>query len=398
MDYPTGTHNFAPIDRVLFGQDAATAVAAEAQRWDCHRVFILASTSLNRQTDEVRRIAAALGPRHAGTLDGVPQHTTRRAIAAATRAALAVRANLIVAVGGGSVIDAAKMTLLCMERGMTDEHLEGLDALEVKLDDAGKLVRPVYPGPSVRLLAVPSTLNGGEFNGGCLVTDERRHHKQTFYHPLFMPRAIVLAPALTLHTPERLWLGSATRAMDHAIEALLSANATPLADAVVLDGIARMAEALRRWREAPDDLARRADCQVAAWLCSFGLSSHGAGGRLMMGPSHAIGHVLGGTCGVPHYFCTPVLMPAILRWTLPATAAKQQRLATALGHPELPASEAFAALVRELGLPDHLGAVGVDATRFPEIADIAMHEIFIHGSAMKIRDRADVVGILELAR
>lgn len=392
-----GVHNFAPIDRVLFNQDAAEAVRAEAQRWDCQRVLLMVSTSLNRQTDEIRRIEAALGPRHAETLDGVPQHTTRTAISKATRAALAARADLIVAVGGGSVIDAAKMTLLCMERGMTDDHLQGLDPLEVKRDEKGALVRPVYPGPSVRMIAVPSTLNGGEFNGGCLVTDERHHHKQTFYHPLLMPRAIVLSPALTVHTPEALWLGSATRAMDHAIEALLSVNATPLADAVVLDGIGRMVEALRRWREAPSDLARRADCQLASWLCSFGLSSHGGGGRLMMGPSHAIGHVLGGTCNVPHYFCTPVLMSAILRWSEPATSAKQQRLAVALGHPELPAHKAFAQLVQELKLPGNLGAVGVDASQFQTIADIAMREIFIHGSAMSIQGKADVIKILELA-
>ena len=393
----TGAHNFASIERVVFGQPAAGVIAAEAARLGCRRVFIVASRTLRTQTGVVREIEEALGERHAATFDGIPQHSSRSGVARATAAALAAEADLVVAVGGGSVIDASKMVLLCMRHGMTDEHLEALDRFEVKLGDDGKPVRPVFDGPALRMIAVPSTLNGGEFNGGCLVTDERRKLKQTFFHPLMMPRTVVLDPALTLHTPQSLWLGSATRALDHAIEALLSTTPTPLADAVVLDGIARMARALPAWRAAPDSLAARAECQVASWLCSYGLSSRGPQGGVMMGPSHAIGHVLGGSCGVPHYYCTPVMMPAILRWSEPATVARQRQLAQALGRPGLPAAEAFAELVKALGLPATLREVGVDERQFEMIARTSMRELFIHGNARRISGPAEVMEILRLA-
>ncbi|MBB1598801.1 iron-containing alcohol dehydrogenase [Variovorax sp. UMC13] len=394
---PTGIHSFPAIERVRFGQPAAAAVAVEAAQAGAQRVFIMASRTLNTRTEAIREIEAALGERHAGTYDGMPQHTTRSGVSRAALAAQEAGADLIVAVGGGSVIDGAKMVTLCLRHGMTDEHLEALDRFEVKLGDDGKPVRPVFDGPTVRMVAVPSTLNGGEFNAGCLVTDERRKHKQTFFHIHMMPRAIVLDPALTLHTPETLWLGSATRALDHAIEALLSVTPTPLADAVVLSGIARMAAVLPKWQAAPHDLALRAECQIASWLCSYGLSSRGAQGGVMMGPSHAIGHVLGGTCGVPHYHCTPVLMPAVLRWSESATADRQRLLAQALGQPALSASEAFARLVASLGLPANLRAVGVDESRFDEIAKISMHEIFTRGNARQITTPADVREILALA-
>lgn len=392
-----GTHHFPAMTRVVYGQPAADAVANEVRVADARRVMLLVSSTLNQATNEVRKIEQALGERHAVTVDGIPQHTARTGVAKVTRAALDVGADLLVAVGGGSVIDAAKMTTLCMQHGMVDEHLEQLDAFEIRLDDSGRLVRPVFDGPTVRMIAVPSTLNGGEFNSGCLVTDTRRKHKQTFGHPLMVPKAIVLSSDIPAHTPAPLWLGSATRALDHAIEALLSTTPTPLADAVVLDGIARMVHALRRWKEQPDSAEARAECQVASWLCSYGISSRGPLGGVMMGLSHAVGHVLGGTCGVPHYFCTPVLMPAVLRWTAPETAHRQRLLARALGDGAGVAADLFGAFVRELGLPSRLHDVGVRPEQFDQIAELTMHEIFVHGSARKVRGPQDIVEILQMA-
>lgn len=392
-----GIHHFPTIERVVFGQPAAEAVSAEVQRAGARRVMLLVSSTLNQSTDEVRKIERALGDRHAITVDGVPQHTTRNGVSASVNAAINAKADLLIAVGGGSVIDAAKMVTLCMRHNIVDEHLEKLDDFEIRIDESGRLVRPEFEGPSVRMIAVPSTLNGGEYNSGCLVTDTRRKHKQTFAHPLMVPMAIVLASDISAHTPPTLWLGSATRALDHAIEALLSNTPTPLVDAVVLDGIARMVRSLRTWKADPESASARADCQVASWLCSFGISSRGQYGGVMMGLSHAVGHVLGGTCGVPHYFCTPVLMPAVLRWLAPATVEKQGQLANALGNQQASAADAFGALVKELGLPASLKDVGVEPAQFEQIAKLTMHEIFIRGSARQVQSPQDIVEILQMA-
>jgi len=394
---PSGIHHFPTIERVVFGQPAAEAISAEVQRAGATRVMLLVSSTLNRSTDEVRKIERALGDRHAITVDGVPQHSTRVGVSAAVNAAIGASADLVVAVGGGSVIDAAKMVTLCMRHNIVDEHLQKLDDFEIRLDDHGRLVRPEFEGPTVRVIAVPSTLNGGEYNSGCLVTDTRRKHKQTFGHPLMVPKTIVLASDICVHTPPALWLGSATRALDHAIEALLSTTPTPLSDAVVLDGIARMVRSLRKWKTDPDSASARAECQVASWLCSFGISSRGQYGGVMMGLSHAVGHVLGGTCGVPHYFCTPVLMPSVLRWLAPATVEKQRLLARALGNEDASAADAFGALVRELGLPSSLKDVGVEPGQFDQIAKLTMHEIFVHGSARRVQGPQDIVEILQMA-
>jgi maleylacetate reductase len=223
------------------------------------------------------------------------------------------------------------------------------------------------------------------------VTDTRRKLKQTFFHPKMMPLAIVLDPQLGLHAPETLWIGSGTRAMDHAIEALCSKNGSPLVDAVVLEGIRRMVSALRRSKADPQDLLARRDGQLASWMCAYGLQS-----RVPMGASHAIGHVLGGTCDVPHYLCTPAMMPGVLAFNEPDTREAQAALAEALGQPGVPAARAFRDFVGSLGLPTRLADVGVTPAQFELIARNTMTEFFIFSNPRPVRTPADVLALLQL--
>lgn len=390
--HTTGTHLFPAMERVIFGRPMARTIAAEAERLQRQRVFVIASRTLNTQTDEIDKLRTALGARYAGTFDAVPQHTSRAVTAMATQAALEAGADLLVAVGGGSVVDAAKMISVCMEHRFTDPGLEGLDAFETKPGPDGRPVRAEFRGPSVRMIAAPSTLSGGEYNAACLVTDTVRKLKQTFFHPLMMPMAIVLDPALARHAPETLWVGSGTRAMDHAIEALCSPAGSPLVDASVLRGLEMMGRALPLSVREPQNLEARRDCQIASWLCSFGLQA-----RVPMGASHAIGHVLGGTIGVPHFLCTPAMMPGILEFNLPATGAAQEALAKALGRPGEPASQAFKAFAQSLGLPTSLHDVGVSEDQFPLIAKNTMKEFFIYSNPRSVRQPEEVLQILQLA-
>jgi maleylacetate reductase len=297
-----------------------------------------------------------------------------------------VGADLVVAIGGGSVVDAAKIVLMCMEHEIFDQA--GLDGFETTPE---RRTGP-FRNPKVRMIAIPSTLSGGEYNSGTLVTDTRRKLKQIFSHPMMMPRTIILDPAITRHTPEKLWLGSGTRAMDHGIEAVCSIRGNALVDSVCLSGLRYLHDGLLRTRQAPDDAEARLYCQLGSWLSAFGLQA-----RVPMGASHAIGHVLGGTCDVPHYFCTAVMMPSVLRYNRPATEQAQKSIAAALGAPERDAGEAFAAFIGQLGLPRRLADVGVGEDRFALIGENAMLSIFTRSNPRPIRQPADVIEILKLA-
>ncbi|HEY0648996.1 iron-containing alcohol dehydrogenase, partial [Phenylobacterium sp.] len=110
-----GVQNFPPMDRVIFGQPAPEAVLAEALRLGAARVFLVVSRTLNTTTDEIEMIRRKLGESCVGVFDGVPQHTTRANAVEIARAATAAGADLLVAVGGGSVVDVVKIVAMCME-------------------------------------------------------------------------------------------------------------------------------------------------------------------------------------------------------------------------------------------------------------------------------------------
>lgn len=381
-----GIHNFPAMDRVVYGKPASEALRDEALRLKAERVFLIVSRTLNTKTDEIEKVRKALGDRHAVTVDGIAQHTTRKEAAEVARQAKDARADLVVAIGGGSAVDLAKIVIMAMEHDIRDEA--GFDPFPM----TPAMNSSPFRAPKVRQIAVPSTLNGGEYNAAALVTDERNKLKQIFIHPQMMPIAIILDPSLSLHTPSNLWMGSGTRAMDHGIEALCSPAGTPLADEVVLAGIRTLREGMLRTLEHPDDLEARRLSQYGSWLSAFGLQA-----RIPMGASHGIGHVLGGSFDVPHYYCTPVIMPSLLRYNASFTEEAQKRLAIALGAPGEAAGDAFARFTAKLGLPSRLSDVGIGEGQFAQISKIAINHRFVQANPRPFKSEADIVDLLRMA-
>ncbi len=242
------------------------------------------------------------------------------------------------------------------------------------------------------MISVPTTLSGGDFNplAGC--TDPRRQVKEAFHHPLFVPRVVVLDPAVTVHTPAWLWLSTGMRAVDHAVEALCSALANPYTDGQALQALRLLGEGLPRSRRHPDSLEGREQCQIGMWLS---MASREAG--VPMGASHAIGHVLGGSCGVPHGYTSCVMLPAVLRYNAPVNAGQQRLVSEALGRPGEDAAAVVADLIAALGLPRTLADVGVTRADFARVAEHAMHDRWIHTNPRPIRGPDDVREILEMA-
>src|SRR5260370_19158116 len=191
----TGSYQYPAMDFVIYGKPAAEAVREDAERGGARRVLLIESRTLHTATDEIEKIRNALSERDAGTFDGIPQHTTREVVVQTAARARDARADLIVAIGGGSVVDAAKIVLMCVEHEIFEQ--DGLDGYETTPD---RRFGP-FRNPKVRMIAIPHTLSGGEYNSGALVTDTRRKLKQIFNHPMMMPRTIILDQAITRYTP-----------------------------------------------------------------------------------------------------------------------------------------------------------------------------------------------------
>jgi maleylacetate reductase len=118
-----GNYQYPTMESVIYGKPAAEALREEAERLGAKRVYLIVSRTLNTTTDEIEKIRRALGDRHAETFDGVPQHTTREVVRIAKQARDA-KADLVVAIAG-SVVDAAKIVLMCMEHEIFEQGRTG---------------------------------------------------------------------------------------------------------------------------------------------------------------------------------------------------------------------------------------------------------------------------------
>ena len=386
----SGQFVFTAMERIVYGKPAAAALRAEAERLQANRVFLIVSGTMNRTTDEITKVREALGARYAGLYDRMPSHTPRDAVLEVAHAARAADADLIVTFGGGSVTDAGKVVQLCLRHNITE--YEQLDAYRVVVNADGSNRQPAFDGPTVRQIAIPTTLSGGEFqsSGGC--TDTRRKVKQSFRHALHIPRVVILDPAPTVHTPLWVWLSSGVRAVDHAVEAICSGTSNPASDASFLHALKLLSQSLPRVKKHADDLDARLDCQLAVWL-----AMQGRQGGINMGASHAIGHVLGGSCDVPHGHTSCVMLAPVLRYNRSVNAERQRLVAEAMGHPGEDAADVIAQFVAELGQPGKLSEVGVTRDQFAMIADHAMHDSWLHTNPRKITSVEQVYEILELA-
>jgi maleylacetate reductase len=374
---------FSQMEEVLFGQPAAQAIAEQAR--DAQRVFLMVSGTLARETDEIEKVRRALGNRCVGVFDRMPPHTPRHAVIAATAQAREARADLIVTVGGGSITDGAKAVQLCLANG-------------VRTPEALDILRPVNGAPpscnapSVRQITVPTTLSAGEFSAIAGVTDERVKVKELFRHPRIIPRAVILDPAITVHTPEWLFLSTGIRAVDHCVEGICSNEAHPYADAQALRGLALLARGLPRVKADPSDLQARLDCQMGSWLSMGPLA-----GGVPMGASHGIGYVLGAVFDIPHGHTSCIMLPAVMRWNQSANAERQALVAAAMDHPGEDAADVLDAFIAGLGMPRSLGAVNVGEESFGRMAEQAMGTPWVPRNPRRIDGPAQVREILELA-
>jgi maleylacetate reductase len=382
----SGRIAFGAMEAVVFGRPAADAVAEEVERCGAERVFLLASGTLNRSTDEIAKVRQALGARFGGTFDRMPPHTPRSAVIAAAAAARETGADLLVTIGGGSVTDGGKAVQLCLANDIRTP--EALDAYR----PVSTLGPPPCNPPSVRQITVPTTLSAGEFSAIAGVTDERRRVKELFRHPQIIPRMVVLDPAITRHTPEWLWLSTGIRAVDHCVEGVCSGEANPYADAQALHGLALLSRGLPRVKADPADIEARLDCQIGAWLSMGPLA-----GGVPMGASHGIGYVLGALFDVPHGYTSCVMLPAVMRWNKPVNAERQALVAAAMGHAGDDAGAVLDAFIGGLGMPRSLAAVKVGPDGFGRIAEGAMETPWVPRNPRPIDGPAQVREILELA-
>ena len=390
-----GVFNFLALDRVHFGVPAAEALQQEIAQRASERVVIVTSRTLNRTTSVVTDLADTLGTRVVGVFDQCVEHTPRDSVIALAAFLREARADLVVSLGGGTVIDSVKIALLCLAQGV--DQSDALDQWHLKVNSDGSLHVPIVAAPPCRQIAIPTTLSGAEFSDLGGATDTRTGTKHGFTGRFIGPVAVILDPAMTLHTPERLWLSTGIRAVDHAVEAICARNAQPFLDALGLRALKQLAGSLAPAGSqaidpsCPESLQGRLDCQIGAWLAAMSIR------RADYGASHGLGHALGADAGVPHGITSCVLLPTVMRYNAEVCAGALVEISAALGHPDQSAADLIEALISRLGLPTRISELGVGRERLAVIAEKAMGNPFVRSNPRPIQSPAQTLEILERA-
>lgn len=384
-----GIHHWPAQERVIYGVPALEALADEVRRAGAERVFVTTTASLTGGA-LVAGVVKALGERFAGKFDAIAAHSPREAVLSGAEALRGAGADLVVAVGGGSVIDATKVMLLALWRGIrTAEELSALAGARGRLPEPSAWNEDPQ---RLRMIALPTTLSAAEFFHSAGITDTARRVKQMYAHPLFVPKAVILDPAATLETPMELLLSTGIRSVDHAVEGWCAARRVPIADAANREAMRLLAAALPAIRRDPRDLEARALAQHGTWLSRIASMA-----GIPYGASHGIGYLLGGGRGVPHGITSCVTLPAVMQWNESANADRQAEVSAAFGDGRESAAAALRRFISGLGLPTRLREAGIAREELEAIAASWDGGAPIATNPRPVRGKADLLEILELA-
>lgn len=380
MPMRTGSYSFVPLEKIIWGVPAIEALPREIEERWAARVFIVASGTLSRKTEVIDQVAHPLGKRYVGRFDECREHAPLESVIDCLSAAGRASPDLIVTIGGGSVIDTAKIVQL----GLT----HGIRTIDDLLAHANKSTT----GPStIRQLIAPTTLSGSEFTSSAGSLDMRKKLKVGFSSADMCGQTIVLDPGLSLHTPEKLCFSTAIRSLDHAIESFCAVAANPYIRANTWQAVRSFFSSLRRTRQNPHDLEARLSSQEAVWLATPGLF------RVPMGASHGISYLLGSVGGAPHGYTSCVTLPAVLRWNEPVNGDLQRELAEAIGQPGRSVADSLGELLDDLNLPRTLKNIGITSAMIPQIVEYALQSPIVAANPRPIKTEADVLEILKLA-
>jgi alcohol dehydrogenase len=288
---------------------------------------------------------------------GVTPNPTTTCVDEGSDVAASAGADGIVAVGGGSSMDAAKGIALGARNPQRGVDLDS---------------RSTFSYPALPIVAVPTTAGtGAEVNAFGVITDVVSHRKFYVGHNSALARAAVLDPDLTVGLPAGATAATGMDALTHALESYLSVRANPYSDGIALQVISTVAEFLPRAVVDGTDIEARAELLLASHVAGVGFSHTG------LGLVHGIAHPLGGQFNIPHGLALCIVIEAVLRFNLTARPARIARVAFALGVGDTSATEetnaesaigAIAGLAATVGMTGPLSRFGVTDSDLASLA------------------------------
>jgi maleylacetate reductase len=311
--------------RVRFGIGASHTVADDVRALGCSRALIL---STPQQVASAMRTAEDLGALAAGIFSKAVMHTPTDVTAEALAHMAEVRADCVVAVGGGSTTGLGKAI-----------------ALHTDL-------------PQV---VIPTTYAGSEATA--ILGQTEKGLKTTITDDRVQPEVIIYDPELVAGLPVSMTVTSALNAIAHAVEALYARDRNPLSSMLAMEGIRAFARALPQVVEDPGNLVARGETLYGAWLCGTVL------GQVGMALHHKLCHALGGTFNLPHAETHAIILPHAVAYTEPAVPDLLAPVAELLGGSS--AGGALYGFAARMGAPMALRDLGLKESDLDHATKIA---------------------------
>jgi alcohol dehydrogenase class IV len=376
---------FSTANRIIFGNGVVDQLGQLASEIG-QRALLVGGRTPGRTQTIVNQLEAYSVAHHTVTVTREP---TVKTLLAGLEQARQATPDLVVAVGGGSVLDAGKaIAALLANPG------EPLDYLEV-VGQGKPLSQPAIP-----LIAIPTTSGtGAEVTRNAVIGVPEERVKVSMRSPYLLPRIALIDPELTHSLPRAATASTGLDALTQCLEPFVSQLANPLTDAIAREGLRRAARSLHRAYTDGNDAAARDDMAIAS-LCG-GLALANA----KLGAVHGFAGVLGGMIGAAHGSICASLLPWVIEANITAlqtqdpgseTLGRFDETATLLtGNPSARAPDAvtwLTELCSALDVPT-LGALGLDPALIPEVVAKAGRSSSMKGNPIEL-SAEELEGIL----
>ena len=348
--------NLSGLERVVSGAGSIDRLSHELERRGLERAVVVTGKTLG-SSSLLGRVTEPLGSRCVAVFADARQHVPSCSVAKVAALVAEQRADTVISFGGGSPIDTAKAAIYTV------------------------ITSASFPpgGRPPAHIAIPTTLSAGEFTAVAGITDEKTRVKRPVSDSRITPRTVIADPALTLETPAWLWAASGIRALDHAIESIYSVRHYPVSDAAASSGLTMLLRHLKPSLQTADPcvLESRQECQLAAWMCVFGVTNAG------FGLSHALGHQIGPRWNVPHGMTSCITLPHAMRFMADLAPERFKPIAEGFGvafdpadarQAALACADRAAAFIAQFDVPQRLRDVGVPRDELAEVAAI-VHDV-----------------------
>ncbi|KAI1644790.1 putative Fe-containing alcohol dehydrogenase [Daldinia loculata] len=366
------------------------------------KIYVICSRSLAGNTAYLDELKRRLGNKIAGVRIGMKPHSLWSEILEVVADTRKVDADLIVTLGAGSLTDAAKIVSFALANDVsTHAELDSLCPTSPKKRDD---IKP----SKVPVVCIPTSLSGGEYSSFAGATNDETGQKHSFSGALQGPALVILDPELSTTTPDKVWLSTGIKAVDHCVETLCSLKSDDAADQYARDGLSKLIPGLIKSKQNPKDLEARLECQLGA-RDAMGACSRGVplGASLT---TDGIGHQLG-PAGVSHGETSCILNPAVCKYNYKKGAnVERQNAIIQLLWEDSKAREIFAqkgleketadlgdlmdAIIRALGLPRTLSEVGIGEDKLSGIAENSLKDRWVQTNPAPL----DKEGVLEILR